>query len=597
MKTLIIDAQLWQTNAWYRGMGVYTRSLLAAYIAEVDDIQIHIVLNSNLPLAVDRRERIVSEFPSAKIHELKLPTNPSKTKAATTALDHFIESQDLAKDSDMAYIILSLFMFDFCASYPSYGKKILLNYDLIPLVHWDYFQRLFSPKLYFRRFQRIYEADLVLVISETTANDTMHYFGIAEDKIKNIDGAADQLHETVSAKKSDILRELGIKDKHFILMPTGGLPHKNALRAVEAFANLADVSSQDIKLVATSFYEEEERRELEIISKDLIFTGNITDADMGELYTNCRTVLMPSLYEGLGIPVLEAVTYNKPVACSNIAVFREIPHHLEALYMFDPYDVASIYDSLFKAVAHADFVVKQAYYPQILAKYNWARSAHLFADALNQLPPTTPTHHRLSKHTAIAVVCPDPRIVGDTGRIAQNLWGYGKVGGVDITYFIDSGDNAASEAKQPDYIRELANCYDISDYYQVNHDKKFQRTLYFLSDDPRFSHIMLAALQVPGVAYIAKRDYKKVIDAMGEQNFISPEQYAAEQFIVEHVPRDVCNALSVITGAQGLVIEVAYEEAIKEAQKITDKKVPSLVVELDEQGTDYEALLAFMTKE
>jgi hypothetical protein len=89
MKTLMVDGQLWQTDAWYRGMGVYTRNLLTNYIKDAD-VKVLIVLNGNIETLPDRIKQIKQELQGAEIHYLDLPITALEDNRARRVLDDFI---------------------------------------------------------------------------------------------------------------------------------------------------------------------------------------------------------------------------------------------------------------------------------------------------------------------------------------------------------------------------------------------------------------------------------------------------------------------------------------------------------------------------
>jgi glycosyltransferase involved in cell wall biosynthesis len=74
-------------------------------------------------------------------------------------------------------------------------------------------------------------------------------------------------------------------------------------------------------------------------SDDIVFTGNVSEGTMKWLFDNCAFLVFPSEYEGLGLPVLEAIDSKKQIACSDISVFRELS--ATAFLFFDPLDPES----------------------------------------------------------------------------------------------------------------------------------------------------------------------------------------------------------------------------------------------------------------
>lgn len=566
MKTLIIDGQLFQTSAWYRGMGGYARKLLGTYITGSDAPQkCLIILNSNLPTDQSREDAIKAELPGADIHYVSLPVDPGVreaeyTKQAKATLTEFVHSH-CPDTADAAFLLPAQFTFNYCAVFPDGIKKLLIFYDLIPILYWEYFAQFFPPHLYFARLKQLFEADVIFSISKTTARDLLVQFGIDERKLVVIDGSVNhKAGETTP--NTEVLERHGLTKQPFILMPTGGLKHKNNVRAVQAFMQMREPLGQDVKLVITSsFYKEFERLELaDIAGDDLIFPGNIPDEEMAALYQQCTAVLMPSLYEGLGIPVLEGIVHDKPVACSDIGAFQEIPDYKKALYVFNPYDVNDMADQIFKAVARAGFAQKQALYPGIMQKYDWKRSAELFyKGATHPVPERPAITHR------IAVVCPDPRKDNAAGRFAQRMYGYALQQGVELVYFIDPGKPGVQGAKYPDYVRSIAQCFPIEELYA--HD--FATTLHFISNDPQFAAVTAAALARPGVLYAGQADYLPAVTALHDKGYISDSQYAAEQRM---------QASGIIAVSKALVVEQHAQSALQAALKQYKIEKPQVVV-------------------
>ena len=104
------------------------------------------------------------------------------------------------------------------------------------------------------------------------------------------------------------------------------------------------------KLILTSTFDESSQKLLRQLSSNIIFTGNVSDSELVQLYRHCACLLFASLIEGLGMPVLEAVTNDRPVACSNIDVLTEISKL--AFYLFDPYQPDQIAKALSSAISN-----------------------------------------------------------------------------------------------------------------------------------------------------------------------------------------------------------------------------------------------------
>lgn len=608
MKVIIIDGQIWQTGAWHRGMGAYVLGLFGAFLKQDNGIKIVVMLNQNIPTDDERLDAIKGELPGIELYQLDLPIDPEEkdNQHAVKTIDHFIAEQ-FAND-EVYYLIASPFLFGYSAVFPTNAKKLMFFYDFIPLRYWRVLGKFFPPHLYFNRFNLLYQADMVFTDSQNAADDAMAFLGIEERRLQNLDGS---INEQARFDKNDpaataVLDRLDIRTTPFILMPTGGLPHKNNVRAVEAFARIQKTSGARCKLVATSNFSPAEKEELLQISEGVVFSDIISAQDLAVLFAHCSVLFFPTLYEGLGIPVLEGATNGKPVACSDIPVFREIPKYREALYIFDPLDVSSMAEQLFRALAKADFDQKRTHYPEILAKYSWPRSARVLADSIAAFDfpeSAAPT-------TKIAVICPDPRKNNKVATFAQRMYGFGLQHGIEFTYFLDSGKpDGVGEAFLPDYIRCIAPSYDIGDLYYQLEQQSFAQVLHFVSNDSQFVRTLRAALTVPGYIYIADDDFGALFAALSDKQYCSPDQAAAEARLLElERQQQLLPAGSLLGLARGVIVERPVADIVQRTVKQLKLSIPVLATPVSEdiiaaddawRGQDraYEALFTFLQKE
>jgi glycosyltransferase involved in cell wall biosynthesis len=584
MRTLIVDGQIWQTNAFWRGMGGYAHNLIDSFAKQNPDTRIIVTLNSNMTNDDERIRAIQEKLPTAELQQLDLPFQPKpgvgEEERAIATLDNFISNTLSLESSEVFFFIPALFLFDYCAVFPTKAKKLLLFHDFTPLIFREDLAKYFPAHLYFPRFKHVFEADVVLANSATTAYDLEVYLGLSPDRIVTIDGSLVHAQGVSSSAREDtpVLRRLGLTDSKYLLMPTGGTEFKNNIRAAHAYRNLRAVLSVDIKLVLTSFFTDQEKSDLQLIADNsLIFSGNNTPSEQMELFAHCEAVVLPSLYEGLGIPVLEGIEHQKPVACSDIAVFREIPHCQEALYMFDPLDIEQMSEMMLRAAAQAGFDQKAQYYEEILTKYSWERTAKLFSQALNQ---KTRFLGRKKPTKKIAVTCPDPRKNNDVAVFAQRMYGHGLRVGIEFVYFIDpGGDDVIGDTVLPDYIRGIARCYDIDSLYDRLTQESFAEVVHFLSDDTRFIKLLRAALSTQGYIYIGNRDYSATIRALSEFGMQSTKQMEATTQLSNLVAgAHLFHSPALFGAAKGIVTEKHLSSDTKKTLKVFDLDTPTLQV-------------------
>ena len=421
-KTLIIDGRLLQTSALFRGMGRYLLGLMRGMYEQAEPVRIILVLSDTLDNNPKKEAIILKACPSVEIHRLPLANNgfAAADTENTKVLDGFIRSHNLEGST---FLQSSLFSFDYSPLYPTLTVNTCVFYDIIPLKFWDLFRNYFSEYEYFTRFKFIYAADKIFAISNTVKGDLIEYLGFKPEDIVNIDGA----------KSPDFLNDVpeistqSPREYKYIMLPGGDAPHKNLLRAIRGFdifnANFGDM----YRLVITSFYSEENQRRMKELSPNVELCGQISDEELHQLYAHAEMILFPSLDEGLGMPVLEAVDYGKKVACSSTSIFKELSK--DAFYMFDPYDPSDIARAMIEALADDDEVSLAQKYEIINKKFTWKRSAsELLAADVDKRP--SEHHARLS---IIVEQDGSAELTRTVGELVRKAYRTGK-----IDLFVDS---------------------------------------------------------------------------------------------------------------------------------------------------------------
>lgn len=422
MKTVIIDGRLLQTSAWLRGMGRYLLGLMRGMYDQEDRPRVILIQTDALEVSEERDEVIAHAFPGVEIHRLSLANNgfPAADRENTRVLDSFIRTHGL---QGATFLQSSLFSFDYSPLYPTLTYNTCIFYDMIPLKFWDLFRNYYAEHEYFTRYKFIYSADKLFAISNSVKDDLVQYLGFEADDVVNIDGAKspDFLNEVPAVS------EKSPREYKYIMLPGGDAPHKNLLRAIRGFdlfnANFGDM----YKLVITSFYSEDNQRRMRELSPNVELSGQISDEELHQLYAHSEMILFPSLDEGLGMPILEAVDYGKKVACSAVPIFKELSK--DAFYLFDPYDPTDIARAMVEALGDQDTEAHAKKYAKINDKFTWKRSAAalLGADTTKAKQP----HHQ--RHSIIVEQDGSPELARLVGQIVRRSVRSGKV---DL--FVDS---------------------------------------------------------------------------------------------------------------------------------------------------------------
>ena len=183
----------------------------------------------------------------------------------------------------------------------------------------------------------------VLVPSEATKSDVVRYLGVAPEQVDVAYAGPGMPAVAVPARDEDLRERFHLGDEPLVLTVSAKRPHKNLARLLEALARV-DAEPRPVLVVpgyATPFEAdlEEHARRLGI-ADDVRFCGWVDDATLDGLYRAARCFVFPSLAEGFGLPVLEAMLRDTPVACSRATSLPEVAG--EAALYFDPLDTAAI---------------------------------------------------------------------------------------------------------------------------------------------------------------------------------------------------------------------------------------------------------------
>jgi glycosyltransferase involved in cell wall biosynthesis len=197
--------------------------------------------------------------------------------------------------------------------------------------------------------QAVKRARKIIAVSEATKAEIVKRLGVDSEKIiVTYEGVESRIAYGVSHIEKNH-KPSAISYKRFFLYVGNAYPHKNLERLIEAFDIFQRDSSvtpqNDITLILVGkedyFYKrlKEKVNEMELSDK-VIFHGQVSDEELVYLYKNAVALVSPSLMEGFGLPVLEAMANECPLIISDIAAFREIVED-NAVY-FNPYDVDDI---------------------------------------------------------------------------------------------------------------------------------------------------------------------------------------------------------------------------------------------------------------
>jgi glycosyltransferase involved in cell wall biosynthesis len=195
-----------------------------------------------------------------------------------------------------------------------------------------------------------HRSDCILTVSEASKRDILHFFNVPPEKIMVVYNAIDErFWREPPAEDVARVRERYQLDHGFVLYAGNIKPHKNLVRLIEAFDELRHTGFEDLKLLIIG----DEISRLPALRravhkyklhKHVRFLGFVPDDTLAILYRLAAVFVFPSLYEGFGLPPLEAMACGTPVVTSNVSSLPEITG--DAAVLVDPYEVSSIVEGV-----------------------------------------------------------------------------------------------------------------------------------------------------------------------------------------------------------------------------------------------------------
>ncbi|MCM0649690.1 glycosyltransferase family 4 protein [Clostridium swellfunianum] len=259
-------------------------------------------------------------------------------------------------------------------------KKIATIHDLIPYIMPETVGKGYLLK-FLKEVPKVLDlSDALITVSEWSKQDILKFFPIDPDKIFVTPLAADEKYKPLDKEycKSFLSKTYGINNP-FILYIGGFSPRKNVKALITAFAKIYKQLDADYNLVIVGATRDQGQylskfsTNLEFASK-IIFTGFAPEDHLPILYNGCEAFVYPSLYEGFGLPPLEAMNCGTPVITSNLTSIPEVVG--DAGILINPYNEQELESSLVKLLN--DSKLKEEYSMKGLERaknFSWEKTA------------------------------------------------------------------------------------------------------------------------------------------------------------------------------------------------------------------------------
>lgn len=355
-----IDCRIFSSR--FTGIGRYTYELVTRFLADASE-EHEFVLFFNQP-----------EFK-------EFPGHPRVKKVLVKAKHYSIAEQtrfwwNLRKEKcDVVH-------------FPHFNVPLLYRGKFVVTIH-DLILSLFPGKKMTKWYHRlaynwtiksaVRRAARVISVSENTKLDIENFLGNFGEKVRVIyNGVDEQFQLLPKGACAATLKKLGI-EKRFLLYTGVWRSHKNLPRLIEAFKLLRE-RGLDLNLVITGKSDPHYPEVLETVRKfgleeEVIFPGLVSEKELVELYNGAAIFVFPSLYEGFGLPPLEAMACGTPVVVSNSACMPEVCGRGNALF-FDPLKVSEMADQVERLYRDSDLqaeLVTKGYLRA--AEFSWQRTA------------------------------------------------------------------------------------------------------------------------------------------------------------------------------------------------------------------------------
>ncbi|MED1852255.1 glycosyltransferase [Brevibacillus borstelensis] len=297
-----------------------------------------------------------------------------------------------------------------------YGKTRVAAtlYDMIP---WIY-QHIYLSNPQYREFYRnvlefVKSCDIIFAISEATKQDAVKLAGMDPEKIHVVMGGMNEQFTCIpNCNQMEVNSRYGIR-KPYVMCTSGMDFRKNTDKLIEGFAKANQALHFSYQLVLCCDVSPTDVEHLKKVAQnagtadDLIITGYVPDSDLVKLYNGAALFAFPSLYEGFGLPVLEAMACGVPVVTSNNSSLAEIAG--DAAYLINPHSTDEIASGIYKMLTSPDLQIEYRKKGFVRAEqFQWSEVARKVMDGYQLVvrkkiaifSPLPPIHSGIANYMA-----------------------------------------------------------------------------------------------------------------------------------------------------------------------------------------------------
>ena len=272
-----------------------------------------------------------------------------------------VKTYNISKNNSLGNLLWTTFVFPFKALFEKADIALIPNFTLLlikfkptivimhDLIEFNVPNKFSKIKMFYRKKLAdpitAYRANGIITVSQNSKNDIMKYLNISSSKIKIIYNGVDRklFQKMDDVKAIGIFRRKKWPEKFMLYAGTIDHPGKNAIMVIKAFEQLKNKKQYNGKLVlagmpGAGFYFIENYIKTSDWYNDIILTGYVTDEELVALYSKCDVFVFLSLYEGFGIPPLEALACGAKTIVSNRSSLPEVVGDIGKITKIDNID-------------------------------------------------------------------------------------------------------------------------------------------------------------------------------------------------------------------------------------------------------------------
>jgi len=322
------------------GIGTYIRNLIVA-LSELDEENQYVLFvgqrgSQELPDLPDNFRPLVERSPSYSVREL-------------IALSWKLYRLDLDLYHSTHYVLPAVVP---C-------RAVVTIHDIIHLLYPEFLPSALAFFYAQRMIRRsLSRGDRIIAVSQNTKTDLMDYFKVDGRKIRVVySGVTDRFRQRVASSEIAARQaEFGI-DRPYLLFVGNPKPHKNLDNVVKAYARALSLHDFPHQLVCVGDrggqeFKIRQRAEQLGIGERILLLGHVAQEALPAIYQGAACFLYPTLYEGFGLPVVEAMASRVPVITSNTSALKEIAAGYADLV--NPLDLDGMAGAIVRSVSDSD---------------------------------------------------------------------------------------------------------------------------------------------------------------------------------------------------------------------------------------------------